>query len=164
MLIEPPTSSRRALVTGLPLSSASISANSSACFSRRSPRFHTSLERSAGEIRDHGPVSNALRAAFTARSISASSPAGTCAMISCVAGSSTSKVLPLLAATHFAVDQHVMLLGQKRLRVFAKLRFGDGDIHDILPDGAGGFRADWDRYIPKNIPRRGLRPAGRRPP
>jgi hypothetical protein len=41
-----------------------------------------------------------------------------------------------------SVDQHVMLLGQKRLRVFAKLRFGDGDIHDILPDGAGGFRAD----------------------
>jgi hypothetical protein len=35
-----------------------------------------------------------------------------------------------------------MLLGQKRLRVFAKLRFGDGDIHDILPDGAGGFGAD----------------------
>jgi hypothetical protein len=33
----------------------------------------------------------------------------------------------------------VMLLGQKRLRVFAKLRFGDGDIHDILPDGAGGI-------------------------
>jgi hypothetical protein len=37
----------------------------------------------------------------------------------------------------FAVDQHVMLLGQKRLRIFAKLRFGDGDVHDILPDGAG---------------------------
>jgi hypothetical protein len=28
--------------------------------------------------------------------------------------------------------------------------------------GVDGIRADWDRYIPKNIPRRGLRPAGRR--
>jgi hypothetical protein len=33
----------------------------------------------------------------------------------------------------FAVDQHVMLLGQKRFRVLAKLRFGDGDVHDVLP-------------------------------
>ena len=70
--------------------------------------------------------------------------------------------LAALRLDPFAVDQHVMLPGQKRLRVFAKLRFGDGDVHDILPDGAGGIRADGDRYIPENIPLRGLRPAGRR--
>ena len=49
---------------------------------------------------DQGPVSKARRAAATARSMSALSPAGTCAMISSVAGSSTGKVLPLRAATH----------------------------------------------------------------
>jgi hypothetical protein len=26
-----------------------------------------------------------------------------------------------------------MFLGQKRLRIFAKLRFGNGDVHDVLP-------------------------------
>src|ERR1700729_463324 len=154
MVFEPPASGRRALVTGLPLSSASISANSSACFSRRSPSFHTSCERSAGEMRDHGPVSNALRAAFTARSMSALSPAGTRAMISCAAGSSTSKVLPLLAA----VGQHVMLLGQKRLRIFAELGFGNGDVHDVLPRQCWWDWSCGDRYIPRNTPPSDLRP------
>jgi phosphatidylserine/phosphatidylglycerophosphate/cardiolipin synthase-like enzyme len=41
--------------------------------------------------------------------------------------------LAALGLDPFAVDQHVMLLGQKRLRVFAKLRFGNGDVHDVLP-------------------------------
>src|SRR5580693_1825564 len=136
MLIEPPTSSRRALVTGLPLSRASISANSSACFSRRSPSPHTSLERSAGEMRDHGPVSSAFRAAITAR-----------IDVRFISGRDVGddflrrrifdlEGLAALRLDPFAVDQHVMLLGQKRLRIFAKLRFGDGDVHDILPDGA----------------------------
>ena len=41
--------------------------------------------------------------------------------------------LAALGLDPFAVDQHVMLLGQKRLRIFAKFRFGDGDVHDVLP-------------------------------
>src|SRR5690349_13027324 len=100
MLMEPSTSPRRALVTGLPLSMASSSANSSACCSSRSPSFQTRRERSPGEMRDQGPLSKARRAAATAASMSALSPAGTLAMTSSVAGSSTGKVLPLLAATH----------------------------------------------------------------
>jgi len=54
----------------------------------------------AGDSRGHGPDSKALRAALTARSMSSFCPSGTWATISCVAGSSTGKVLPLAAATH----------------------------------------------------------------
>src|SRR5271163_2768361 len=56
---------------------------------------------SAGVKRDHGPDSNARRAAPTARSISSLSPEGTWAIVCWVAGSSTTMVLPLFAAVHF---------------------------------------------------------------
>src|SRR5215472_15795149 len=60
MAIEPPISSRRAFLTGFPLSSASSWANSSACFSSRSPSVHTIRDRSAGDSRDQGPESERL--------------------------------------------------------------------------------------------------------
>ena len=41
--------------------------------------------------------------------------------------------LAALGLDPFPVDQHVMLLGQKRLRVFAKRGFGDGDVHGHPP-------------------------------
>src|SRR5271155_387934 len=49
---------------------------------------------------DHGPVSNALRAALTASSTSALSPSAISARTSSVAGLRVSKVLPDLGATH----------------------------------------------------------------
>jgi hypothetical protein len=41
--------------------------------------------------------------------------------------------LAALGLDPFAVNQHVMLLGEKRLRVLAELRFGNGDVHEVLP-------------------------------
>src|SRR5271169_3605626 len=49
---------------------------------------------------DHGPLSNALRAALTASSTSALSPSAISARTSSVAGFSVSKVLPDFGATH----------------------------------------------------------------
>src|ERR1700728_240371 len=59
-----------------------------------------SLLRSNGDMRDHGPLSNARRAAATAASISAASPSAALAIGRPVDGSNTSKVLPDLAFTH----------------------------------------------------------------
>src|SRR5437868_5876970 len=55
--------------------------------------------RSAGVVCGHGPSSNALRAASTARSMSPSEPSGTTPTTSSVAGLITSMVLPLAGAT-----------------------------------------------------------------
>jgi hypothetical protein len=51
-------------------------------------------------MRLQGP-SNAARAAATAASMSAASPAATCAITRPVEGSKVSNVLPDLASTHF---------------------------------------------------------------
>src|SRR5947209_105554 len=56
--------------------------------------------RSLGVVCGHGPSSNALRAASTARSMSPSAPSGTTPTTSSVAGLITSMVLPLAGATH----------------------------------------------------------------
>ena len=158
MLIEPCTSSRRAFVTGLPLSSASSSANSSACCSRRSPSRQTRRERSPGKMRDQGPASKARRAAATAASISALSPAGTWAMTSSVAGSSTETVSPLRSGP-LPGDQELVIRGEIRGGGRAERRFADGDRHGDLPcfwkrrrRTHGGFR-----YISLNIASRGAR-------
>src|SRR5690348_16847510 len=60
-----------------------------------------SAPRSAGPIRDHGPSSNAYRAARTASSTSAASPSDTAARTFPVAGLTVSNVLPDLAGTHW---------------------------------------------------------------
>ena len=57
--------------------------------------------RSDASIVRHGPVSNALRAAFTARSTSAASASAMRQMTSPVLGSRVSNVFPLRASTHF---------------------------------------------------------------
>src|SRR5262245_2526536 len=59
-----------------------------------------SLPRSAALIFGHGPDSNALRAAFTARSISALSPSATSQIVSPVAGLRVGKHLPETESTH----------------------------------------------------------------
>ena len=59
-----------------------------------------SRPRSRASIFRQGPESKALRAALTARSMSAASPSATSAMTSSVAGLIVSKVLPLALLTH----------------------------------------------------------------
>ena len=61
-----------------------------------------------------------MRAALTARSMSAASPSATSAMTSSVAGLIVSNVLPLVAVAPLAVDEH---LGLMRVGDFAA-RFG----------------------------------------
>src|SRR5438067_341327 len=95
------TSATRATARGLPLSTDSNSANSSACSRIRSPIFQINLPRSLGVIRRHGPDSKARRAALTARFISSLSLSGTRAITDASAGLKTSKVLPDAAETHF---------------------------------------------------------------
>src|ERR1700730_14171140 len=94
------TSATRATAIGLPLSSDSIFASSSAYLVIRSPTRHITLLRSEGVMVAHGPDSKARRAARTARSISALSPSAARAIVFAVAGFLTSKVLPDKAATH----------------------------------------------------------------
>src|SRR5258708_5438546 len=107
------TSAARAIVTGLPLSSDSSSASSSAYFMMRSPMRQTSLPRSDGVIAGHGPVSNARRAADTARSTSSLSPSATRATTSPVAGLVTSNVLPDAAGTHLPSIKSCLGLAMK---------------------------------------------------
>ena len=64
------TSTRRAIFTGLPLSSDSSSASSSACASTASAKASIARVRSAAAMPDHRLSSNASRAARTARSTS----------------------------------------------------------------------------------------------
>ena len=56
--------------------------------------------RSDAVILLHGPASNALRAAFTARSMSSASPSATRARVSPVAGLGVSNVLPDAESVH----------------------------------------------------------------
>src|SRR5579863_1982034 len=63
--------------------------------------------------RDHGPVSKAARAAFTARSISSRSPSATFARTSPVAGLYVGKVLPDAASTHFPLIRILWVLETK---------------------------------------------------
>ncbi len=56
--------------------------------------------RSDGVVRDHGPSSNARRAAATARSSSAAAPCATSVIFSPVAGSKVGNVRPDAAFTH----------------------------------------------------------------
>ena len=78
------TSTACASHSGLPLSSTSISANSSLFASRRSASFQSSRARWVGGVYRH--VSNARAAAATARSTSRSVASGAVASVSPVAG------------------------------------------------------------------------------
>ena len=68
-----------------------------------------SRPRSRASILRQGPESNALRAALTARSMSAASPSATSAMTSSVAGLIVGERLAALAVAPLAVDQHLGL-------------------------------------------------------
>ncbi len=90
----------RAMLSGIPLSRVSRIAISSAFFSSASASFHMRLRRTDGFMADHGPLSKARRAAWTARSISAAAPAEALAKTSPVAGLMTSNVSPDRAGTN----------------------------------------------------------------
>ena len=66
----------------------------------RSPIRQMMRPRSDGVILLHGPSSNALRAARTARLMSSASPSATRARVSPVAGLGVSNVLPDAASAH----------------------------------------------------------------
>src|SRR5262249_10579627 len=83
---------------GLPLSSVSSRASSSACWSTRSPSVHSTRERSIGLSFAHGP-SSAARAALTARSTSSGPASDTVVMGSSVAGFTGVHVAPEAAPT-----------------------------------------------------------------
>ena len=97
------TSGRSALrlsLIGLPLSSVSSSASSSMCDLDQVGELVHQAAAIAASILRQGPESNALRAALTARSMSAASPSATWAMTSSVAGLIVSNVLPLSLSRH----------------------------------------------------------------
>ena len=76
---------------------------STSCSRRRrndSPIRSMIAPRSRGVIRGHGPSSNALRAAATARSTSAGVACGTVPITSSVAGLTTSRASSPLLSTH----------------------------------------------------------------
>ena len=68
-------------------------------FPMQEEKDHRVYGASDGAIRGHGPSSNALRAASTARFTSSTSASGTCVSTSPVAGLYTGNVLPEAAAT-----------------------------------------------------------------
>src|SRR4029077_16335145 len=70
------------------------------CSRIRSPMRQMIRPRSDGVILLHGPSSNALRAAFTARSTSSASPSARWARVSPVAGLGVANVLPDAASAH----------------------------------------------------------------
>src|SRR6266404_664913 len=94
-------SAARATWYGLPLSSASSCASSSACFSIKSASLFIRFPRCEALILRHGPLSNATRAAATALSTSAASASATCVIASPVDGLIVGKVLPEVLLTHF---------------------------------------------------------------
>jgi 3-hydroxy-3-methylglutaryl CoA synthase len=110
-------SAARATAYGLPLSHASSSASSSACFSTKSASLYIRTPRCAADILRQALFSNAKRAAATALSTSAASASATCVIASPVEGLMVAKVLPDTASTHFPLINNlfaeIFTLGSK---------------------------------------------------
>ena len=92
------STSKSAVPFGLPTFCCSRSESVSVSFSIASAKAYNAFDRSCGV--DCDQVSNAARAAATARSTSEASPLGTCAISSSVAGLMTEAVSPLAASAH----------------------------------------------------------------
>src|SRR5690606_3941514 len=136
---------------GRPTSSVSVSASSSPCASIRSASLLISRARSSGLTFDHGP-SNALRAAATAASTSASPALATSASFSPVEGSSVAKVSPLAASRQSPPISILPTLPLHRWRK-ASMRFSIG-VWTVtcrsprLVGCASPAHRDCKRYIP----------------
>src|SRR6185437_8921141 len=100
--------SSRAYESGLPTLRDSIPASSSAFSSRTSASFRRSSARSAGVDSSHS--GSALAAASTAASTSAAVQDGTSAIVSPVAGLSTSIVPPSAASVHLPPTKILLLV------------------------------------------------------
>src|SRR6267378_8670826 len=94
-------SAARATWYGLPLSSDSSCASSSACFSIKSASLFINTPRCEAPILRHEPLSNDARAAATALSTSAASASATCVITSPVDGLIVGNVFPEALSTHF---------------------------------------------------------------
>ena len=99
MALPGATSPRIASRKVFPFSSDPTSANSSRRSQSASASLRTSLPRALGFIRDHGPDSNARRAAWTALSTSELPAAGAWKKVSPVAGLVMGMVKPSAGAT-----------------------------------------------------------------
>ena len=95
-----PSSRACANVIGTAASSMFRVASSRARSVTYSPMRASAAARSSGDVRGHGPLSNASRAAATARSTSALVARGTYPMTSSVDGEITSMRPPSAAGTH----------------------------------------------------------------
>src|SRR6266567_2025238 len=94
-------SAARATWYGLPLSSDSSCASSSACFSIKSASLFINTPRCEAPILRHEPLSNAARAAATALSTSAALASATCVITSPVDGLIVGNVFREALSTHF---------------------------------------------------------------
>src|SRR5438477_7673959 len=108
MLAEHTGSSSFAYESGLPTLRDSSSASSSACASIASASLSSIWARSPGVVSSHS--GRALFAACTARSTSSADARGTSAIVSPVAGFSTSIVSPPAASTHSPPTRFCCLL------------------------------------------------------
>src|SRR6267154_65085 len=126
---------------GLPLSSDSSCANSSACFSIRSASLFINTPRSAALILRHGPLSNAARAAATALSTSAASDSATCVMTSPVDGLIVGNVFPETLSTHFPLISSFVgpILTFRSITVVA-VAILNSSLDGTLPEGGCGAR------------------------
>src|SRR5207248_4168484 len=119
-------SAARATWYGLPLSSDSTCARSSACFSIRSASLFINTPRCEALIFRHGPLSNAARAAATALSTSAASASATWVIGSPVAGLIVGKVLPEAESTHLllmsSLVAEIFTVGSKTVVAVAMVR------------------------------------------
>jgi len=88
-------------VIGSPVSNVSRLATSSARDSIASAILPSTFARARAGIPGHGPASNAVAAASTARSTSSAPPAATCAYTRLDTGSATPKVSPCTLGTCF---------------------------------------------------------------
>ena len=117
--------SSRAL-TGLPLSSDSSWASSSAFSSTRSARALMQCRPLGGATASPTPASNAARAALTARSTSSAPPWATSAIVSPGRDPRSSNVLPVRRGDSLAPDQHVLRNPTRGSRGWRRRRVGKG--------------------------------------
>src|ERR1700730_7887981 len=134
-------SAARATWYGLPLSSDSSCANSSACFSIRSASLFINTPRAEALILRHAPLSNAARAAATALSTYAESASATCVITSPVDGLIVGNVFPEVLSTHFPLIRSFVgpILTFRSITVVA-VAILNSSLDGALPEGGCGAR------------------------
>src|SRR6267154_184943 len=134
-------SAARATWYGLPLSSDSSCASSSACFSIKSASLFINTPRCEAPILRHEPLSNAARAAATALSTSAASASATCVITSPVDGLIVGNVFPEMLSTHFPLIRSFVgpILTFRSITAVA-VAILTSSLDGALPEGGYGAR------------------------